>query len=82
MELTIYPESLKKKMTLLKHFKRYMLLNLSKAGRTVRHNVTDAISRIPHLQTWFRTEYATIMHLTNGSVQVIKLFHKFTNSIN
>lgn len=30
----------------------------------------DSISRIPHLHTWFRTQCAVVMHLTNGTVQV------------
>lgn len=69
MTLERYPASLEKKMKLLSYFKRYMTEHLVKAGGSVSVQA-DSLSRIPHLHTWFRTQCAVVMHLTNGSVQV------------
>lgn len=57
-------------MKLLTYFKRYMNEHLLKAGGNAVAKEGDAISRIPHLHTWFRTQCAVVMHLTNGTVQV------------
>lgn len=65
-----YPEELDKKMKLLTYFKRYMTEHLVTAGGNLSRDVGDVVSRIPHLHTWFRTNCAVVMHLTNGSVQV------------
>lgn len=65
-----YPVALEKKMKLLSYFKRYMTEHLVKAGGTSVRDAGDVVSRIPHLHTWFRTNCAVVMHLTNGSVQV------------
>lgn len=70
MTVTEYPRELEKKMKLLTYFKRYMTEHLVKAGGTTNIE-TDEVSRPPHLHTWFRTTCAVVMHLTNGSVQVI-----------
>lgn len=65
-----YPPKLEKKMKLLSYFKRYMSEHLVKAGADAAVSESDSISRIPHLHTWFRTQCAVVMHLTNGTVQV------------
>lgn len=65
-----YPEELDKKMKLLTYFKRYMTEHLVTAGGNLSRDIGDVVSRIPHLHTWFRTNCAVVMHLTNGSVQV------------
>lgn len=65
-----YPTKLEKKMKLLSYFKRYMSEHLVKAGAGAAVKEGDSISRIPHLHTWFRTQCAVVMHLTNGTVQV------------
>lgn len=57
-------------MKLLSYFKRYMSEHLVKAGADAAVTESDSISRIPHLHTWFRTQCAVVMHLTNGTVQV------------
>lgn len=67
-----YPKALEKKMKLLSYFKRYMTEHLVKAGGGSIVETGDVLSRIPHLHTWFRTNCAVVMHLTNGSVQVRK----------
>lgn len=66
-----YAARLEKKMKLLTYFKRYMTEHLVKAGANAVVKENDSISRIPHLHTWFRTQCAVVMHLTNGTVQVI-----------
>lgn len=57
-------------MKLLSYFKRYMSEHLVKAGANAAVQEGDALSRVPHLHTWFRTQCAVVMHLTNGTVQV------------
>lgn len=47
-----------------------MTEHLVKAGANAVVKENDSISRIPHLHTWFRTQCAVVMHLTNGTVQV------------
>lgn len=47
-----------------------MTEHLVKAGGNSAIETGDVVSRIPHLHTWFRTQCAVVMHLTNGSVQV------------
>ena len=71
MTATSYNKELEKKMKLLTYFKRYMTEHLIKAGGGAVIEA-DCLSRIPHLHTWFRTNCAVVMHLTNGSVQVGK----------
>lgn len=68
-----YPGRMEKKMKLLSYFKRYMTEHLVKAGASAVGVEGDSISRIPHLHTWFRTQCAVVMHLTNGTVQVCVL---------
>lgn len=71
MTVTNYPKEMsKKKMQLLLYFKRYMSEHLVKAGGDSTIGNGDVVSRPPHLNAWFRTNCAVIMHLTNGSVQV------------
>lgn len=43
--------------------------HLVKAGANAVQEC-DSVSRVPHLHTWFRTQCAVVMHLTNGTVQV------------
>lgn len=70
MDINTYPPALEKKMRLLSYFKRYMNEHLIKAGAEIKIPENDLLSRIPHLHTWFRTQCAVVMHLTNGTVQV------------
>lgn len=52
-----------------------MTEHLVKAGANAPVN-EDKLSRIPHLHTWFRTQCAVVMHLTNGTIQVCFFFFK------
>nr|XP_003699289.1 PREDICTED: serine/threonine-protein kinase polo [Megachile rotundata] len=70
-----YPPELEKKMKLLNFFLKYMKENLMKAGSSVNVKPCDAMSRIPYMYQWFRTQSAVVMQLTNGTVQINFLDH-------
>ena len=42
-----------------------------KAGATIAPRPGDEMSRLPFLRTWLRTRNAIILHLSNGTIQVI-----------
>ncbi|XP_048348585.1 serine/threonine-protein kinase PLK1 [Sphaerodactylus townsendi] len=64
------PDSLTKKITLLKYFRNYMSEHLLKAGGNITPREGDELARLPYLRTWFRTRSAIILHLSNGTVQI------------
>ena len=66
-----YPSAIEKKVKLLNYFMNYMKEHLLKAGANMELKERDELSRIPALKTWFRTSRAVVMHLTNGTLQVI-----------
>ena len=66
-----YPNAIEKKVKLLNYFMNYMKEHLLKAGANMELKERDELSRIPALKTWFRTSRAVVMHLTNGTLQVI-----------
>ncbi|XP_066581564.1 serine/threonine-protein kinase polo [Prorops nasuta] len=70
-----YPTSLEKKMKLMNFFLKYMNEHLMKAGGSVAVEQSDAMSRIPYIHQWFRTQTAVVMQLTNGTVQINFLDH-------
>nr|XP_032517715.1 serine/threonine-protein kinase polo isoform X1 [Danaus plexippus plexippus] len=70
MTMREYPQELDKKMKLLTYFRRYMTEHLMKAGASVPVRESDGLSRLPHLDRWFRTTLAVIMYLTNGTSQI------------
>ncbi|XP_020285437.1 serine/threonine-protein kinase polo isoform X2 [Pseudomyrmex gracilis] len=65
-----FPEHLEKKMKLMNFFFKYMNEHLMKTGGSVAVKQSDALSRIPYMHQWFRTQSAVVMQLTNGTVQV------------
>uniref|UniRef100_A0A8C5L8W8 Serine/threonine-protein kinase PLK n=1 Tax=Jaculus jaculus TaxID=51337 RepID=A0A8C5L8W8_JACJA len=65
-----HPNSLMKKITLLKYFRNYMSEHLLKAGANITPREGDELARLPYLRTWFRTRSAIILHLSNGTVQI------------
>ena len=67
-----FPESLSKKITLLKYFRSYMNEHLLKAGADVKPREGDEMTRLPFLKTWFRTRNAMVLQLSNGTLQVGK----------
>ncbi|XP_076290664.1 serine/threonine-protein kinase polo isoform X2 [Lasioglossum baleicum] len=70
-----YPQELEKKMKLMNFFLKYMKEHLMKAGSSVPVKPSDAMSRIPYMHQWFRTQHAVVMQLTNGTVQINFLDH-------
>ncbi|OAD54850.1 Serine/threonine-protein kinase polo [Eufriesea mexicana] len=70
-----YPTELDKKMKLMNFFLKYMKEHLMKAGSSVSVKPCDAMSRIPYMHQWFRTQSAVVMQLTNGTVQINFLDH-------
>ncbi|XP_045175493.2 serine/threonine-protein kinase PLK1-like [Mercenaria mercenaria] len=68
--LKVFPESLTKKVTLLKYFRNYMSEHLLKAGANITPRETDDMVRLPFLRTWFRTRSAIVLHLSNGTLQI------------
>nr|CDJ97580.1 Serine threonine protein kinase-related and POLO box domain containing protein [Haemonchus contortus] len=75
-----YPESLAKKVTLLKYFRAYMNEHLIKAGAHVVKKDGDDLARLPVLRYWFRTRSAIVLHLSNGTLQ-INFFEDHTKTI-
>ncbi|XP_052245171.1 serine/threonine-protein kinase PLK1-like isoform X2 [Dreissena polymorpha] len=68
--LKVFPDSLTKKVTLLKYFRNYMSEHLLKAGANITPRETDDMVRLPFLRTWFRTRSAIVLHLSNGTLQI------------
>lgn len=65
-----YPETLIKKVTLLKYFRNYMSEHLLKTGASMAPKEGDQYARLPFLRTWFRTRSAIVLHLSNGTLQI------------
>ncbi|XP_071853198.1 serine/threonine-protein kinase PLK1-like isoform X1 [Apostichopus japonicus] len=68
--MSSYPESLKKKVTLLTYFRNYMTEHLLKTGATMTPRDSDALARLPFMNSWFRTRSAIVLHLSNGTMQI------------
>ncbi|KAK6187900.1 hypothetical protein SNE40_005825 [Patella caerulea] len=68
--LKVFPESLTKKVTLLKYFRNYMNEHLLKAGANMVPRDSDEMVRLPYLRTWTRTRSAIVLHLSNGTLQI------------
>ncbi|CAJ0602397.1 unnamed protein product [Cylicocyclus nassatus] len=75
-----FPDSLAKKVTLLKYFRTYMNEHLIKAGAHVVKKDGDDLARLPVLRYWFRTRSAIVLHLSNGTLQ-INFFEDHTKAI-
>ena len=70
MTLSTLTESLRKKGTLLRYFRHYMTENLVTAGEGGPPRAGEAAARLPFLRTWFRTQQAIVLHLSNGTLQI------------
>ncbi|XP_006892749.1 PREDICTED: serine/threonine-protein kinase PLK1 [Elephantulus edwardii] len=70
LSISSRPNSLMKKITLLKYFRNYMSEHLLKAGANITPREGDELARLPYLCTWFRTRSAIVLHLSNGTVQI------------
>lgn len=78
------PRELEKKSTLFRYFRNYMNSHLMKMGEKVKEELgeKEEMTRVPHVNNWFRTASAIVFHLTNGTVQVCPFrVHRFTVTI-
>ncbi|XP_037565365.1 serine/threonine-protein kinase PLK1-like [Dermacentor silvarum] len=64
-----YPPSLEHKITLLKHFGKYMKDYLVTTGEDISRREPDSFVSLPYVETWMRSESAISFYLTNGTVQ-------------
>lgn len=73
--LEVFPDALKKKVTLLKHFRNYLLQQqLSDGGdEKALDSPSDALaaSDLVFVKKWVRTKHAILFSLSNRTVQVI-----------
>lgn len=66
-----HPPALDKKITLLNFFRKYMdEEHLMKMGNNIARREGNELARLPHLQTWFCTKCAILLHLSNGTLQI------------
>ena len=70
--LESYPETLKKKVTLLKHFRNYLLQQQEADELTTQQQVRqDPTAGLVYVKKWVRTKHAILFSLSNRTVQVI-----------
>ncbi|KAJ3032137.1 UNVERIFIED_CONTAM: Cell cycle serine/threonine-protein kinase cdc5/MSD2 [Siphonaria sp. JEL0065] len=68
--MTTYPETLKKKVTLLKHFGTYMQDNLYMGAEGEQENAEQKRSDLTFLTKYLRTKHGVIFRLSNQVVQI------------
>lgn len=66
-----YPPELKKKVTLLIHFKNYMENNKSKSELPLPNPKKAANFNPVYVKKWLKTKHAILFRLSNKVVQVI-----------
>jgi polo-like kinase 1 len=74
--LASFPESLQKKVTLLKHFHTYLLEQQQKDGEDCVYDASDDSaeeSSLPlvYLKKWVRTKHAVLFRLSDQTVQIV-----------
>jgi polo-like kinase 1 len=73
--LSSYPESLKKKVTLLKHFRSYLMEQYKEENELfIDAGVTGCGSQptnLVYVKKWFRTRHAILFRLSDHTVQVV-----------
>lgn len=75
MTIDCHPEELKRKVTVLSYFRRYMNANLINIAtpENLKKNVVpkvDSMFPMPYLHQWRRSENYVFMQLTNSTVQI------------
>ena len=70
-QLTSHPAELTKKVTLLKHFKNYLLEHTPPGQETPSGGATIGSSMI-YVKKWLRTRHAFIFRLSNKTIQVCR----------
>ena len=69
-----YPESLQKKVTLLKHFRNYLLEQQKKEGEnseTLKSSSVGESTSPAYVKKWLRTKHAILFWLSSDIVQVV-----------
>ena len=78
--LTSYPSHLQKKVTLLQHFRNYLIEQQDTMSanepqydemKTEAENSANSISPYVYLKKWVRTKHAILFRLSNSTVQVV-----------
>ncbi|KAL7579402.1 hypothetical protein ACA910_014071 [Epithemia clementina (nom. ined.)] len=72
--LSDYPESLNKKVTLLKHFRNYLLEQQKKAKEELSFEAIFAEgspSQFIYIKKWIRTKHAILFRLSDQTVQIV-----------
>jgi len=75
--LSSHPEALQKKVTLLKHFRNYLLEQQGEDGAktAASPSASDGESSVPmnlvYVKKWVRTKHAILFRLSNQTVQVV-----------
>lgn len=72
--LSDFPESLNKKVTLLKHFRNYLIEQQKKAKDDLSIEAVyskDCPSEFIYIKKWTRTKHAILFRLSNHTVQII-----------
>jgi len=73
--LSSYPESLKKKVTLLKHFRNYLLEQQKKADEddSVMPSSVNAVAPtdLVYVKKWVRTKHAILFRMSDQTIQIV-----------
>lgn len=75
LSLQNFPESLSKKVTLLKHFRNYLIEQEKKSddNASVLNSVNAVAESLPliYVKKWVRTKHAILFRLSNQTVQIV-----------
>jgi polo-like kinase 1 len=75
LSLLDFPESLSKKVTLLKHFRNYLIEQQKKCDNdgSEDNGAAGAVNTLPmtYLKKWVRTKHAILFRLSNQTIQII-----------
>jgi len=76
--LSAFPDSLQKKVTLLKHFRNYLLEQQKRAEEEGSEDLVcleelcaDPLAPLVYLKKWVRTKHAIVFRLSNHSIQIV-----------
>jgi len=72
--LSSYPESLKKKVTLLTHFRNYLIEQQKKASEEEAipaFTIKGDASELTYVKKWIQTKHAILFRLSNHTIQVV-----------
>jgi polo-like kinase 1 len=79
--LSVYPDHLQKKVTLLKHFRNYLIEQQKKADHeefldeSVSHPSRSSGQPLTYLKKWVRTKHAIFFRLSDYTVQIVFYDH-------